>query len=375
MNLYKSVCINSSNLHAGGGVQVATSFIDELSHLNRDGLNVSVFASCEVAKNLSQLGVDTSVFNEFKVIDSYGLWALLPKFSRYFKNFDLIFSIFGPAYFFSIRSVNVVGFAQPWIIHPETKIYGKATIAQRLRDYCKFKLQAWFFRRSDQLIVELEHVRQGLIKKGIGNVNNIYVVHNCLSRLYFSSNVWMPVKVLRDSENFAIGFVGRDYPHKNTSILPVVKDILFHKYRIDVEFFVTLKDEEWAEKSDIFRKIIRNVGSLDVVQCPDFYRQMDAIIFPSLLECFSATPMEALVMKKPLFASDRGFVRDVCGDFAHYFDPLDPESIASVIATYIKKYSFIEDDRIEAAYEHVKNFSNARQRAVDYLTIIRKSIN
>ena len=63
---------------------------------------------------------------------------------------------------------------------------------------------------------------------------------------------------------------------------------------------------------------------------------MDAIIFPSLLECFSATPLEAMAMEKPFFASDREFIRDVCSDYALYFDPEDPISAANVINDYLE---------------------------------------
>ncbi|MOA18610.1 Glycosyl transferases group 1 [compost metagenome] len=101
---------------------------------------------------------------------------------------------------------------------------------------------------------------------------------------------------------------------------------------------------------------------------------MDAVIFPSLLECFSATPLEAMAMQKPLFASDRGFVRDVCGDFAWYFNPLSADSAADVIAEYITKHHGKNQERLAAARRHVLNFSNARQRAENYLNIIRKAL-
>jgi len=98
---------------------------------------------------------------------------------------------------------------------------------------------------------------------------------------------------------------------------------------------------------------------------------MDAIIFPSLLECFSATPLEAMAMKKPLFASDRKFVRDVCGDFAWYFDPEDPSDAANLISTYINKQMKLNGEELNAAREHAIQFSNAHQRAINYLRIIQ----
>ena len=37
-------------------------------------------------------------------------------------------------------------------------------------------------------------------------------------------------------------------------------------------------------------------------------------------------------MRKPLFASDLPFIHDCCHAHAHYFDPLDVDSMADVIA-------------------------------------------
>ena len=170
---------------------------------------------------------------------------------------------------------------------------------------------------------------------------------------------------------FSIGFVGRDYPHKNTNLFPQIKKRLHDSHDIDVDFYVTFNATEWAATTEFFRASINNVGVLYSAQCPTFYQQMDAVIFPSFLECFSATPLEALVMEKPLFASDRGFIRDVCGDYAWYFNPENPVEAAHLIATYVNKHKGHDGARLAAARQHVIQFSNARQRAMDYLEIMR----
>ena len=76
-------------------------------------------------------------------------------------------------------------------------------------------------------------------------------------------------------------------------------------------------------------------------------------------------------MEKPLFASDRGFIRDVCGDYAWYFNPENPVEAAKLIATYINKHMGHDGEHLAAARQHVIQFSNARQRAVDYLSLMQ----
>ena len=145
------------------------------------------------------------------------------------------------------------------------------------------------------------------------------------------------------------------------------------KDKMKFHFYTTLNDEEWATKDEDFKKYVSTVGSLTPDQCPSFYQQVDGVIFPSLLECFSATPLEAMVMTKPLFSSDRGFVRDVCGDYSLYFDPEDAADIAEKIANYFKS-NIDYSERLTEARNHALNFSSARGRAEKYLEIIQQHI-
>jgi glycosyltransferase involved in cell wall biosynthesis len=81
-----------------------------------------------------------------------------------------------------------------------------------------------------------------------------------------------------------------------------------------------------------------------------------------------------MAMEKPLFASDRRFVKDVCGDLALYFDPHEPENVADVIASYIKNQHGNDAARLAEARQHAVNFSSAKGRAERYLEIIRAEL-
>ena len=80
-----------------------------------------------------------------------------------------------------------------------------------------------------------------------------------------------------------------------------------------------------------------------------------------------------MVMSKPLFASDRGFVRDVCGDYAVYFDPLDADDIALNIANYFKADTE-RAEQLQQARDHALGFSSAKGRAEQYLEIIQQHL-
>lgn len=376
-NMKKKVLVNAANLHVGGGVQVAVSFLSELSSISSDTIEFHVVSSSEVDFGLKKTVRDTSVFSSYRIIDVYGLESCLPKFSKMLSKYDGIFTVFGPDYSIGHGKKRIVGFAQPWIIYPNNEIFWSMNFHSRLRTRLKYFLQNVFFRSASRLIVELPHVKTRLVEIGVMSEEFIDVVHNSVSAIYLSPELWEPINFEPKSESniFNLGFVGRDYPHKNLDILPEIKVELKRRYNIDVDFFVTLNSNEWSRKSEKFRNLVSTVGELSVAQCPSFYQSMDAIIFPSLLECFSATPLEAMVMKRPLFASDRSFVKDVCKDYSYYFDPLDPVSAADLIANYLSEIRGHDREKIEEARNYAIRFSSAKGRAEQYVRIIESEFS
>ena len=365
--------INLSNLHSGGALQVAVSFVEELAKLEKLPINLSLIVSSEVDLNLKEIKCDLSNFFKYEVIDTHGLLTLLSALRSKLKGYDVIFTLFGPLYLFPVKPLSIVGFAQPWIIYPKNEIYLRLSYFQKIKTKLKFLLQTIFFKLSDKLIVELGHVKAGLVELGI-DYSDISIVHNSINSIYLKPECWRFSDFKTFNSMLNIGLISRDYPHKNIDILPKVKLALKSRHNIEADFYVTLTAKEFANKSDFFRENIKNVGELSVTECPDFYRQMDAIIFPSFLECFSATPLEAMFMGKPLFASDRGFVRDVCGDYAYYFDPESPDDIANVIADYCKKNKSINLQKAHNASKYVLAEFNPTKRAISYLNLMQFGI-
>jgi glycosyltransferase involved in cell wall biosynthesis len=361
--------INASNLHAGGGIQVAVSVISEISLMKVDGIEISVIVSSEVDQNLRDTKFIAQSFRSYSVLNTYGISALWSTLSSVLKNSDVVFTVFGPLYLRQNKWINIVGFAQPWIIYPNNVLYKKMGVFRKMLLKVKYMIQSYFYKQSDELVVELEHVKVGLTKElGISS-ESISVIPNCVNSVYYDKTQWVSINCKR-SKRFSLGYIARDYPHKNTDILPKVKSILKNKYSIDVDFYVTLSDSEWNKKSDLFRSSIVNAGVLSVSECPSFYASVDAVIFPSLLECFSATPIEAIIMKKPLFASDREFVRNVCGQHAFYFDPEDPDDISRVIAKYINNDLVQSSHKLDEAEIYISRLSNARSRADEIIRIV-----
>ena len=369
----KDVLINTSNLHAGGGVQVATSAIAETSGGIANYEGVSVLLSTEVKRNLDALGFQRSDAILFETLDVHGIDVMNGAVRRKMDSYKVVFTLFGPLYRWKPPFKSIVGFAQPWIIYTGNECYGRLPFWQRVRYRLKFWVQGMFFKRADVLVVELEHVKEGLIRELRIAPDWIHVIYNCLSSIYASESLWEPIAAVQQGAcNLRLGFVGRNHLHKNTVIFPAIVTALERSHGFKARFFVTFTDDEWQACSLEFRSVCVNVGPLLVAQCPTFYKMLDGVVFPSLLEAFSATPLEAMAMERPLFASNRSFIRDVCHSHATYFDPLSPDSAAAAIA---KVFANGPPDEValRAARDHAFAFSSAKERAEQYLALMRQA--
>lgn len=366
------ILINASNLHHGGGVQAATSIIFELLH-NRDfRLPLTFWVSTEIDRNLRSAGVSSDISKDYFVVDSYGLKFIFSKLSRKLSDFDVVLTIFGPLYTFENRFVNITGFAQAWIAYPCNEVYQSLGFFDRVKAKLKFTIQKWFFLSSDVLVVELEHVKSALHLNVCGPDKNVVVINNSISQVFKDKSLWEPVSLSPCTGKIRLGFLGKAYKHKNLSIFPEIAKILKKTHEIEVQFVVTFDESEWLESDSEFRSVCENVGALTNVQCPSFYEGVDAVIFPSLLECFSVTPLEAMAMRKPLFVSDRPFNRDVCKEYGLYFDPLDPKSAAQIIADTLGRPT-IDSEFLDAAQGHALSFLGPKDRALAYLRCIADS--
>ncbi|MEZ8916194.1 glycosyltransferase [Vibrio lentus] len=362
-----NILINVSNLHVGGGVQVAASFISELYKLQE--YDLSIISSRKVYDNIAS-GVDVSKFNSFVVCNVEGGKHLSKAQKKLFAGYDLCLTLFGPFYYKPKVAEHICGFAQAWIAYPKNVAYTKLKFTEWFKSKIKFSVQSFFFKKYKHLVVEQQHVKDALIK--IGYQSKISVVSNCVSSVYDDEAMWLPLSLDIEQlpETITLGFIGRAYPHKNIAILRSVDDILKSKYQFSCNFVFTFTEEEMQQCHFSELENFYSVGEISINQCPDFYNLIDALVFPSLLECFSASPIEAMKMNTTVIASDYPFVSETCGDAAYYFDPLVAESVADAIYQAFSTPE-LREAKLLIGNEKAKHLSTARDRAISYLNIIK----
>lgn len=365
--------INAANLRDGGGPAVATSFIYDLSRWPEEAGKYAVLVSEYVDRNLRALGCVTEVFLDYRVQNHYGLAGLRGTLAKELRRFDLVFTVFGPCYTLGYKGRHLVGFADPWVAYPRNEVYPRLGLWRGLKTRFEWFARELFYLNSTLLVCELEHVPIALKKNTLLAHRPMEIVHSAIPSVYLERDRWQDVAIPRKDGVLNLGLISRNYLHKNLDILPEVKRALYENHGVTAEIYVTFAEEEWLACSAEFREAVTNIGLLTLSQCPAFYAAMDVIIFPSLLECFSAVPIEALFMERPLVASDRPFVRDCCGDYAVYFDPIENAGCAAAAAVMeaLRRKS-ADPEYLKRAARHGQKFGSSERRSREYLQLIEK---
>ena len=87
----------------------------------------------------------------------------------------------------------------------------------------------------------------------------------------------------------------------------------------------------FAARSPTLKERVRFLGRLDMGEIKAHYAAAHAVIYPTLCEGFGRPCLEAMLTGAPIACSDLAVLREVAGDYAHYFDPYEPRSIAAAI--------------------------------------------
>jgi glycosyltransferase involved in cell wall biosynthesis len=373
------VIIDCGNLHRGGGVQVASSFLDEIAQLITNGDHVSValsqqlevLVSTEVLRGLGQHTIET-----LQPIrrDTHGLRGILRPDTRVS---DVTFVLFGPDYVLRRTRRRVVGCADVTTLLPGRDARPGMSLARRTRARIRAPIAARLFRAADVLVVESHRVQQAVAEELGYPADDVKVVPNALNGVFRDRTRWSPLPTPAAATPpgaTRLCYVCRLYPHKNLAFLGRLGELLLEKHRVAVQFILTLSANEWRQLPDLTRRFSATVGPLGITQVPRLYKECDGAIFPSLLEAFSVAPLEALAMERILFASERPFVREVCGDAPIYIDPLDPGASARTVAETLQN-PVLQADHVRTGLRVIAQLPTARDRARAYLEILRGEAN
>lgn len=358
--------IDNSNLFAGGGIQVAISFLNDLNSLNLE--NEYFIIQSDKIKDKIDKNAFSSNFH-FIDLDNINLFSK----RRIVKNIentvspDVIFTVFGPSYHKS-NFPKVVGFAIPHIIYSNSPFFKMLNLLELFKIKLLSQIKAkMFLKNSDGLIFETNDAKKIFIKK-YKPKKKCFEVNNTLNEVFLDNKKWEKVN-FNDNGEFKIALVTANYPHKNLQLLPNIIKVLKEVYKWNnFKFIITVRKEE-LNFDDEINNYIEFLGPLRIEQIPELYNKINLVFAPTLLEVFSTTYLEAMFMKKPLVVSDMTFARDICGDSAIFCAPLNAQEYANAIFSVYKNNGLV-DNLIKNGVKNLSRFGSSKDRTKKYLNIL-----
>ena len=117
--------------------------------------------------------------------------------------------------------------------------------------------------------------------------------------------------------------------------------------------------EEKRITDTIDRYQLKNVSFIGLVTREEkawLYHHCKAFLFPSLSEGFGLPVVEAMCFGKPTFISRFTSLPEVGGDVSHYFDDLQPEAMAKVVAEGLAADAAAGDRKSQLVIQHSRQF-------------------
>lgn len=209
------------------------------------------------------------------------------------------------------------------------------------------RLTFWYHRRhlrkslrATQLVFCQTAVGQRRLRSVYGGAFEIrhYASPSPIPIQSADANVAEPDKLCVVRDKFKLFVPSIYYTHKNLEIIPRL--FAAHRDELrDVAVVLTLTADEHPNAARILREVARRelgrniitVGRLRLDELAAYYLHTGALLFPTLLESFGLPYVEAMQFGVPILTSDRDFAREVCGNAAEYFGPLDTQDICHAI--------------------------------------------
>lgn len=335
----KKLMIDASICSKGGGVQVALSFLENIAFDSEFELICVV--NPEIDKQLSIAAKDKIKDYYVECVEPvYKKIIQGQRISKIEKNHapDLVFVVFGPSYW-RPKAQCLQGFALPLMVYEDTRNYIykynlKLKIYQKLLNYFKARK---FKRNADFAVVETQTFKQRLSSFMSFDESKIFVVENSFNSNFLIENKIKKQEIIQ-SQILNLFVPSAFYPHKNLNILVDVAYYLKNEFKLTFKFnFLIKKDSlEWQNltilaKSKNVDDCFYTYGTVPNARMKELYAINNFIILPTLAEASTAVYPEAFISKKVLLTSDIDFARELCGNAAVFFNPLDAYDIAEKI--------------------------------------------
>ncbi|MDE6339667.1 MAG: glycosyltransferase, partial [Muribaculaceae bacterium] len=202
------------------------------------------------------------------------------------------------------------------------------------------------------------------------NGKEVFTITNNYNQVFDNPQLWDTSIKLPYFDGLTLLTITASYPHKNLEIALKTLDELHNlEFEKNVRFVFTIKQNQFPNIPDRYKENFVFLGPVTINQCPPIYTQVDIMFQPSLLECFSATYVEAMKMGTPIITTDLGFAHSLCGDAALYYSALDPKDLAQQIIR-LGRDKKLADKLINLGKSQLEKFASAQTRFNKLISIL-----
>ena len=356
--------INACDLKAGGGLQVADSICCELvnypqhhfvvvlsSYLNSTKKRIADF------KNVEVIEYDYPKYNIRLLLsgrDSF-MDNLVAR-----KNIQSVLSIFGPNIWVP-KCPHISGFARAHLLISESQYFTRMKWGERWKANRFNTVLKYFFRRSSKVFyTENPYISKRLMNYLPGTT--VHTITNNYNQVFDHPELWKE-KALPPFEGTSILCITAPYPHKNLQIaIDVAKYLKQTKPGFKFRFVYTINKTDFVGIPEYLINCFLMIGKVDITECPSLYEQCTIAFQPSLLECFTATYPEAMIMRKPIVTTNLEFAQGLCGEAACYYEAINPVSAAESLYKVATDREYAET-LVDAGQEMLKTCDTYSDRA------------
>jgi len=245
---------------------------------------------------------------------------------------DAVFAL-GHLGYPSLGGIQLVRLADAHFVYPKSQ-WGPMSWKERFRYAFQKRQFAWTVRNAAVIYCQTQTMIQRL-QSIYHPAGQIRLLPNVLGRESVRQTAESQLQIPPWTKGrFRMICLCRYYGHKNLEIfLPLYKT--YRNQLRDTVLFLTIAPEQDPGAAQLLRRIERerlgshivNLGPIRQSEVGGYFAQCQALLFPTLLESFSATYLEAMYHGLPIITSGMDFAREICGDSALYCDPLSVDSI------------------------------------------------
>lgn len=219
--------------------------------------------------------------------------------------------------------------------------------------------------RSKRVITPSEHTRQDIVKHFNIESDKIAVIREGVSSSFHKISDTNIVKEFREKIGLTkpyILYTGVWRSHKNLVNLIKAFAILKHTHHFPGWLVITGKEDPWypevkqTVRDESLEGEVRFTGLVPDEDLVLLYNGASVFVLPSLYEGFGLPALEAFACGIPVCASHISSLPEICADAAEYFNPNNPNDMASKIAMVYNDPAKIYA-MVKRGLERIKDFS------------------